>query len=108
VLADKADDNNDLRQTIADTKAEAVITSTYSRKVPISHDEAAYTDRNRIERCFNKLNTSAASPPDTTGEPATSSPSARRCHDLAALNVDSSQRLPSRGHPLEATDALPA
>lgn len=55
VLADKAYDNNDLRQTIADMKATAVIPSTRSRKVPIPHDEVAYKDRNRIERCFNKL-----------------------------------------------------
>lgn len=55
VLADKAYDNNDLRQTIADMKAAAVIPSTRSRKVPIPHDEVAYKDRNRIERCFNKL-----------------------------------------------------
>ena len=55
VLADKAYDNNDLRQIIGKMKAEAVIPSTASRKVPIPHDEAAYKDRNRIERCFNKL-----------------------------------------------------
>jgi transposase len=55
VLADKAYDNNDLRQAIADMKATAVIPSTRSRKVPIPHDEVAYKDRNRIERCFNKL-----------------------------------------------------
>ena len=55
VLADKAYDNNDLRQFIADSQAKAVIPSTRSRKVPIPHDEDAYKDRNRIERCFNKL-----------------------------------------------------
>jgi transposase len=55
VLADKAYDNNDLRQTIADSGAAAVIPSTRSRKVPIPHDEVVYKDRNRIERCFNKL-----------------------------------------------------
>lgn len=55
VLADKAYDNNDLRQTIAQMEAEAVIPSTRSRKVPIPHNEIAYKDRNRIERCFNKL-----------------------------------------------------
>jgi len=55
VLADKAYDNNDLRQTIAEMDAEAVIPSTRSRKVPIPHDELAYKDRNLIERCFNKL-----------------------------------------------------
>jgi transposase len=55
VLADKAYDNNDLRQTIAEMEAEAVIPSTASRTVPIPHDKAAYKHRNRIERCFNKL-----------------------------------------------------
>ena len=55
VLADKAYDNNDLRQTIAEMRADAVIPSTRSRKVPIPHDVIAYKDRNRIERCFNKL-----------------------------------------------------
>jgi transposase len=55
VLADKAYDNNDLRQLIADSQAKAVIPSTRSRKVPIPHDEDVYKDRNRIERCFNKL-----------------------------------------------------
>jgi transposase len=55
VLADKAYDNNDLRLTIAEMEAEAVIPSTRSRKVPIPHDEVAYKDRNLIERCFNKL-----------------------------------------------------
>jgi transposase len=55
VLADKAYDNNDLRQTIADSGAKAVIPSTRSRKIPIPHDETAYKDRNLIERCFNKL-----------------------------------------------------
>jgi transposase len=55
VLADKAYDNNDLRQTIADMDAEAVIPSTKSRKVPIPHDKVIYRQRNLIERCFNKL-----------------------------------------------------
>jgi transposase len=55
VLADKAYDNNALRQTIAEMDAAAVIPSTRSRKVPIPHDEVAYKERNLIERCFNKL-----------------------------------------------------
>jgi transposase len=55
VLADKAYDSNDLRKFIADREAKVVIPSTRSRKVPIPHDEDAYKDRNRIERCFNKL-----------------------------------------------------
>jgi transposase len=55
VLADKAYDSNDLRQFIADAGAKAVIPSKRSRKLQIPHDEDAYKDRNRIERCFNKL-----------------------------------------------------
>ncbi len=55
VLADKAYDNNDLRQTIGEMDAQAVIPSTRSRKVPIPHDVVIYKDRNQIERCFNKL-----------------------------------------------------
>ncbi|MGQ3075827.1 MAG: IS5 family transposase [Ferrovibrionaceae bacterium] len=55
VLADKAYDNNDLWQAIADMGAEAVIPSTRSRKNPISHDRGIYKQRNLIERCFNKL-----------------------------------------------------
>lgn len=55
VLADKAYDNNDLRQAIANMGAEAVIPSTRSRKVSIPHDRVIYKQRNLIERCFNKL-----------------------------------------------------
>ncbi len=55
VLADRAYDNNDLRQTISDMNAKAVIPSTRSRKVAIPHDKATYRLRNHVERCFNKL-----------------------------------------------------
>jgi transposase len=55
MLADRAYDNNDLRQAIAAMGAEAVIASTRSRKHPIPHNAAIYKLRNRIERCFNKL-----------------------------------------------------
>jgi transposase len=55
VLADRAYDNNDLRQTIADIGAQAVIPSTRSRKRQIPHDAVAYKIRNRIERWLNKL-----------------------------------------------------
>ncbi len=33
----------------------AVIPSNRSRKTNIPHDAALYRERNRIERCFNKL-----------------------------------------------------
>ena len=55
VLADRAYDNNELRQAIAEMGAQAVIPSTRSRKVPIPHDPVIYKERNRVERCFNKL-----------------------------------------------------
>jgi transposase len=55
VLADKAYDSNALRMIIAAMNAEAVIPSNRTRKVIIPHDPIAYKQRNRIERCFNRL-----------------------------------------------------
>ena len=55
VLADKAYDSNDLRETIARMKAEAVIPSKRNRKVFIPHDTELYKQRNQIERCFGRL-----------------------------------------------------
>src|SRR5262245_38509512 len=55
VIADKAYDSNHLRQLIANAGMLAVIPSIPSRKVPIPHDVNLYKNRNRIERCFNKL-----------------------------------------------------
>ncbi len=55
VIADKAYDNNALRELIGEAGAAAVIPSTRSRKVIIPHDRLAYRLRNRIERFFNKL-----------------------------------------------------
>ena len=55
VIADKAYDNNALRELIGHTGAEAVIPSTRSRNIIIPHDRLAYRLRNRIERFFNKL-----------------------------------------------------
>lgn len=55
VLADKAYDSNTLRKTIADMGAKAVIPSNRSRKIIIPHDERLYKQRNRIERCFNRM-----------------------------------------------------
>jgi transposase len=40
---------------IAGMGAEAVIPSNRSRKIIIPHDELAYLDRNRIERCFHRM-----------------------------------------------------
>ncbi len=55
VLADKAYDSNSLRALIAAMGAQAVIPSARGRKIAFPHDEAAYRNRNRIERCFNRL-----------------------------------------------------
>ncbi len=55
VIADKAYDNNALRELIAAAGGEAVIPSLRSRKTLIPHDALAYKLRNRIERFFNKL-----------------------------------------------------
>lgn len=55
VLADKAYDSNALRAIVASMGAEAVIPSNRSRKLAIPHDATAYKQRNRIERCFNRL-----------------------------------------------------
>jgi transposase len=55
VIADKAYDNNALRELIGNAQAEAIIPSKSSRKVQIPHDRVAYRLRNRIERFFNKL-----------------------------------------------------
>ena len=55
VLADKAYDSNALRAIVAEIGAEAVIPSNRTRKSIIPHDAVAYKQRNRIERCFNRL-----------------------------------------------------
>ncbi len=55
IIADKAYDNNALRELIAQSGAAAVIPSLSSRKILIPHDVVAYKLRNRIERFFNKL-----------------------------------------------------
>jgi transposase len=55
VIADKAFDNNAFRQEIATAGMHAIIPSTRSRKHPIPYDLTLYKERNRIERCFNKL-----------------------------------------------------
>jgi transposase len=55
VLADKAYDSNAFREVIAAMGAKAVIPSNRARKVIIPHDAEIYKQRNRIERCFNRL-----------------------------------------------------
>jgi transposase len=55
VIADKAYDSNAIRATVAAAGMTAVIPSNRRRKAVIPHDVALYRERNRIERCFNKL-----------------------------------------------------
>lgn len=55
VLADKGYDSNAIREAIAAAGMKAVIPSNRSRKAIIPHDKTLYRERNRIERCFNKL-----------------------------------------------------
>jgi transposase len=55
VIADKAYDSNAIREHMAEAGMEAVIPSNRRRKTVIPHDAALYRERNRIERCFNKL-----------------------------------------------------
>lgn len=55
LIADKGYDANSLRKTLRKARTEAVIPSTRSRNAPIPYDEAAYRERNRIERAFRSL-----------------------------------------------------
>jgi transposase len=55
LIADKAYDSNAIRGTVKAARMKAVIPSNRSRKRPIRHDKLLYRERNRIERCFNKL-----------------------------------------------------
>jgi transposase len=55
VIADKACDNNAVREFIGEAGAAAIIPSLRSRTILIPHDAVAYKLRNRIERFVNKL-----------------------------------------------------
>ena len=55
VIADKAYDSNAIRATVKAAGMKAVIPSNASRTRAIRHDKLLYRERNRIERCFNKL-----------------------------------------------------
>lgn len=55
VIADKAYDSDAIRDTAKAAGMKAVIPSRSNRKRRIRHDKALYRERNRIERCFNKL-----------------------------------------------------
>ncbi len=55
VLANKAYDSNAIREGIAELGASTVIPCTATRKQPIDYDFEIHKERNRVERCFNKL-----------------------------------------------------
>jgi len=55
VIADKAYDSNAIRAQVKAAGMKAVIPSKLSRTRRFRHDKALYRERNRIERCFNKL-----------------------------------------------------
>ena len=55
VIADKAYDSNAIRDMVRAARMKAVIPSNRIRKRPIRHDKVLYRERNRIERCLNKL-----------------------------------------------------
>jgi transposase len=55
VIADKAYDSNAIGAHVKATGTKAVTPSKLSRKRRFRHNKALYRERNRIERCFNKL-----------------------------------------------------
>ena len=66
MLGDKGYDSEAIRRDIEQRGGQAVIPSLASRKIQHAADKFVYALRNRIERCFNRSRTHAASPPDTT------------------------------------------
>nr|WP_295106821.1 hypothetical protein [uncultured Caulobacter sp.] len=88
VSAVQSIDGNAIRKIIANMGAQAVIPSNRTRKVPIPHDQVAYKQRNRVERCFNRLKhfrRFATRPPHPSLQRLRVT---RRIHDLDGLNVD--------------------
>jgi transposase len=55
MLADKGYDSDDVRASLLLKGILPVIPPKANRKQPIACDFRAYTDRNRVERMFNKL-----------------------------------------------------
>lgn len=55
VIADTAYDSRALRDIIVAIGANPVIPANPTRKHPHHHDPVIYRQRNRIERCFNRL-----------------------------------------------------
>jgi len=55
LIADKAFDNNSLRENLRERRAQAVIPSKKDRKTAIPHDEEMYRWRHAIENYFSKI-----------------------------------------------------
>jgi transposase len=55
LIADKGYDSDLIRETLCHAHIEPVIPSRSNRKQPVSFDQKAYRERNRIERLFNRL-----------------------------------------------------
>jgi transposase len=66
VIADKGYDSNALVETLQERGITPVIPPKANRKEPRRTDFALYRERNLVERFFNKLNNTAASPHAST------------------------------------------
>jgi transposase len=55
VVADKAYDSDDIRETLVDRDIAPVIPSTANRAEPIEYDTEMYRQRNQVERLIGKL-----------------------------------------------------
>ena len=90
VIADKAYDNNEIREMIAEANIKVVISSKQNRKIQIPHDVKTYKLRNRRERFFNKTQTlpQGRNPLRPKSRAFPRNFSTRLKYDLGALNVD--------------------
>ena len=90
VIADKAYDSNDLRQTIANAGMLAVIPSKRLRKVPIPHDpyplQGPKPHRTLLQQA--QALPTLRHPLRQARHPLSRLHPSRRCHDMDALNVD--------------------
>ena len=72
VLADKGYDTNKLVETIESRGAKVVIPSKANRLEQREYDEVVYRERNKVERCVNKLKQFRRVATDTRNPPGTS------------------------------------
>jgi transposase len=80
VVADKGYDSDAFADTVSAQGAQPVIPPRSNRLNPRTFDRHIYKSRNLIERFFSRINSSDASPPDTTNSP---NPSCRLSISLA-------------------------